>query len=403
MSLFTCKLGSAEGRIVVKEFESASSEMLRTTLEEQGFFVFEIKKKPLQFLWEKGISRRKVDSKSLLTFNQEFLVLSKAGLPIIQALDTVLERSGQGLLYEILRQVREDVQGGMALSDSLERHPRAFPHLYVASIRAGERTGDLPLTIRRYIAFLKRVEEVRKKFLSALVYPAILVTVATVAITFLLVYVVPTFSQIFADAGSQLPLATKLLISFSTALKRYFLVLTALLILGVASVRRWAATESGRYRVDRLKIGIPFLGEIFSKFAVTSFTRTLATVIGSGIPIVESLKMSVGTLNNVVLERKLLEAVIKVEEGTSLSAAIESVRIMPPLALRMLGVGESTGSLEEMLADIAEYFEGEIDARLHLLTTAIEPFIMIFMGVVIGAIIITMYLPIFKIAGAVGG
>ncbi len=388
---------------MVKEFESASPEMLRTTLEEQGFFVFEIKKKPLQFLWEKGISRRKVDSKSLLTFNQEFLVLIKAGLPIIQALDTVLERSGQGLLYEILRQVREDVQGGMALSDSLERHPRAFPHLYVASIRAGERTGDLPLTIRRYIAFLKRVEEVRKKFLSALVYPAILVTVATVAITFLLVYVVPTFSQIFADAGSQLPLATKLLISFSTALKRYFLVLTALLILGVASVRRWAATESGRYRVDRLKIGIPFLGEIFSKFAVTSFTRTLATVIGSGIPIVESLKMSVGTLNNVVLERKLLEAVIKVEEGTSLSAAIESVRIMPPLALRMLGVGESTGSLEEMLADIAEYFEGEIDARLHLLTTAIEPFIMIFMGVVIGAIIITMYLPIFKIAGAVGG
>ncbi len=388
---------------MIKEFESASPEMLRTTLEEQGFFVFEIKKKPLQFLWEKGISRRKVDSKSLLTFNQEFLVLIKAGLPIIQALDTVLERSGQGLLYEILRQVREDVKGGMALSDSLERHPRAFPHLYVASIRAGERTGDLPLTIRRYIAFLKRVEEVRKKFLAALVYPAILVTVATVAITFLLVYVVPTFSQIFADAGSQLPLATKILITFSTALKRYFLAITALLILGVVLVRRWAATESGRYRVDSLKIWLPFLGEIFSKFAVTSFTRTLATVIGSGIPIVESLKMSVGTLNNVVLERKLLEAVIKVEEGTSLSAAIESVRIMPPLALRMLGVGESTGSLEEMLADIAEYFEGEIDARLHLLTTAIEPFIMIFMGVVIGAIIITMYLPIFKIAGAVGG
>lgn len=403
MSLYTCKLGSAEGRIVVKEFESTSPDMLRTSLEEQGFFVFEIKKKPLQFLWNKGTSRRKVDNKALLIFNQEFLVLIKAGLPIIQALDTVLERSERGLLHEILREVREDVKGGMALSDSLERYPRAFPHLYVASIRAGERTGDLPMTIRRYIAFLKRVEEVRKKFLSALVYPAILVTVATVAVTFLLVYVVPTFSQIYADAGSQLPLPTQILIAFSSTLKRYFLLLTALLILGGMAARRWAATEAGRYRVDGLKIGLPFLGEVFSKFAVTSFTRTLATVIGSGIPIVESLKMSVGTLNNVVLERKLLEAVIKVEEGTSLSTAIESVRIMPPLALRMLGVGESTGSLEEMLSDIAEYFEGEIDARLHLLTTAIEPFIMIFMGLVVGVIIITMYLPIFKIAGAVGG
>lgn len=402
MALFTCKLGSSEGRVLIKEFESASPDMLRTTLEEQGFFVFEIKKKPLQFLWNKGPSRRKVDNKTLLTFNQELLVLIKAGLPIVQALDTVLERSDRSLLSEILREVREDVKGGMALSDSLERYPRAFPHLYVASVRAGERTGDLPLTIRRYILFLKRVEEVRKKFISALVYPAILVTVATLAITFLLVYVVPTFSQVYTDSGSQLPLPTQMLIAFSSFLKRYFLLMLALGAAAVAGVKRWAETESGRYHLDGLKIRVPFLGELFSRFAVTSFTRTLATVIGSGIPIVESLKMSIGTLNNVVLERKLLQAVVKVEEGTSLSAAIESVKIMPPLALRMLGVGETTGSLEEMLSDIAEYFEGEIDARLHLLTTAIEPAIMIFMGLVVGIIILTMYLPIFKIAGTVG-
>lgn len=403
MALFTCKLGSSEGRVLVKEFESTNPDILRTTLEEQGFFVFEIRKKPFQFLWNKGPSRRKVDNKTLLTFNQELLVLIKAGLPIVQALDTVLERSDSSLLSDILREVREDVKGGMALSDSLERYPRAFPHLYVASVRAGERTGDLPLTIRRYITFLKRVEEVRKKFVSALVYPAILVTVATLAIAFLLVYVVPTFSQVYTDSGSQLPLPTQILITFSSFLKRYILVMLALGVAVVAGVKRWAVTESGRYRLDVLKISVPFLGELFAKFAVTSFTRTLATVIGSGIPIVESLKMSIGTLNNVVLERKLLLAVVKVEEGTSLSAAIESVKIMPPLALRMLGVGETTGSLEEMLSDIAEYFEGEIDARLHLLTTAIEPAIMILMGLVVGLIILTMYLPIFKIAGAVGG
>lgn len=402
MALYTCKLGSTEGRIIVKEFEAVNPEILRVSLEEQGFFVFEVKKKPLQFLWERGGRNRRVDNKTLLTLNQELLVLIKAGLPIIQALDTILERFDRGQLADILKEVRENVKGGMALSDALEKYPKAFPHLYVASVRAGERTGDLPLTIRRYIAFLKRVEEVRKKFVSALVYPSILVTVATIAIAFLLVYVVPTFSQVYADAGSQLPLPTRILISFSSALKHYILLVLALIVGVVMGLRRWSATERGRFWFDDFRIRLPFIGEVFSKFAVASFTRTLATVIGSGIPIVESLKMSVGTLNNVVLERRLLQAVVKVEEGMSLSNAIESVKFMPPLALRMLGVGETTGSLEEMLSDISEYFESDIDARLHLLTTAIEPAIMIVMGLVVGVIIITMYLPVFKIAGTVG-
>ncbi len=402
MALYTCKLGSTEGRIIVKEFEAANPEILQVSLEDQGFFVFEIKRKPFQFLWDKGKRRQKVDNKTLLTFNQELLVLIKAGLPIIQALDTILERYERGTLSDILKEVRENVKGGMALSDALEKYPKAFPHLYVASVRAGERTGDLPLTIRRYIAFLKRVEDVRKRFVSALVYPSILVTVASVAIVFLLVYVVPTFSQVYADAGSQLPLPTRILIAFSTTLKHYFPFLIALVAGVWMALRRWTATERGRYFTDDLIIRLPFIGEIFSKFAVTSFTRTLATVIGSGIPIVESLKMSVGTLNNVVLERRLLQAVVKVEEGMSLSNAIESVKFMPPLALRMLGVGESTGSLEEMLNDISEYFEADIDARLHLLTTAIEPAIMVIMGLVVGVIIVTMYLPVFKIAGTVG-
>ncbi|QSV45262.1 type II secretion system F family protein [Geobacter benzoatilyticus] len=402
MALYTCKLGSTEGRIIIKEFEAANPEILQVSLEDQGFFVFEIKRKPFQFLWDKGKKRQKVDNKTLLTFNQELLVLIKAGLPIIQALDTILERYERGALSDILKEVRENVKGGMALSDALEKYPKAFPHLYVASVRAGERTGDLPLTIRRYIAFLKRVEDVRKRFVSALVYPSILVTVASVAIVFLLVYVVPTFSQVYADAGSQLPLPTRILIAFSTTLKHYFPFLIALVAGVWMALRRWAATERGRYFTDDLIIRLPFVGEVFSKFAVTSFTRTLATVIGSGIPIVESLKMSVGTLNNVVLERRLLQAVVKVEEGMSLSNAIESVKFMPPLALRMLGVGESTGSLEEMLNDISEYFEADIDARLHLLTTAIEPAIMVIMGLVVGVIIVTMYLPVFKIAGTVG-
>jgi type IV pilus assembly protein PilC len=218
----------------------------------------------------------------------------------------------------------------------------------------------------------------------------------------LLVYVVPTFSKIYADSGSQLPVPTQILISITTELRRFFLLFIAVAVMLTAMFRQWSASEWGRYKVDSVKLMLPILGKVFSKYSVAGFTRTFGTVLGSGIPVVESLKMSVGTLNNKVLERKLLEAVVRVEEGTSLSVALEGVNLMPPIAIRMLGVGETTGALEEMLNEISEYFEEEIEENLHLLTTAIEPAIMIVMGIVVGAIIITMYLPVFKIAGTVG-
>lgn len=402
MALYTCKLGSADGRIIEKEFEAASTEMLRESLEDQGFFVFEIRKKPLQFLFEKGMARSRINVKDLLTYNQELLVLLKAGLPVMQALDTILERTERGKLSEILREVREDIKGGTSLSDAFEKHPRAFSHLYIASIRAGERTGDLPMTIRRFIAFIKRVEALKKKLLAAMVYPAILVTVAFMAVTLLLVFVVPTFSQIYADAGSQLPLPTQVLISITGVVRRYFLVVLLLAASCMVVFRRWVRTEHGRFLFDGFILKLPFFGSTFTKYALSNFCRTFATVIGSGIPIVQALRMSVGTLNNKVMERRLLAAIVNIEEGTRLSAAFERMDIMPPLALRMIGVGETTGSLEDMLMDISEHFEEEVEGRLNVLTTAIEPVIMILMGLVIGGIVITMYLPVFKIAGTVG-
>jgi type IV pilus assembly protein PilC len=401
MSIFTCKIGSSDGRIVVKEFDAVNSSILRQSLEDQGFVVFELRKKPLQFLMERGLGRKRIGNKDLLMFNQELLVLLKAGLPILQALDTILE-SGEGKLNEILSAIREDVKGGMAFSNAFEKYPRVFPHLYIASIQAGERTGDLPQTIRRYIAFLKRTEGFRGKIIAALFYPAILVSVAGIAVTVLLLFVVPTFSKIYADSGSALPMPTQMLISFTSFLRNYLLLFIAAAAVGYTMFRRWAETESGRFTVDSLKIKTPFVGQVLSRYAVAGFTRTLATVLGSGIPIVEALRMSVGTLNNKVLERGLLSAVTRVEEGSKLSSALESIKLMPPLALRMLSVGESTGSLEEMLADISDYFEEEIERNLQVLTTAIEPAIMIVMGVVIGVIIVAMYLPIFKIANTVG-
>lgn len=400
MPIFSCKIGSSDGKILVKELDAVNPALLRQSLEEQGYVVFEVRKKPFQFLMEGGLGRKKIGNKDLLLFNQELLVLLKAGLPIIQALDTILE-SGGGKLNEILTAVREDVKGGIAFSAAFEKYPRVFPRLYIASIQAGERTGDLPQTLRRYIAFLKRTEGFRSKIIAALFYPAILITVAVAAIAMLLIYVVPTFSTIYADSGQALPLPTQMLINFTVSLKRFLPLFLAVAAAGVVFFKRWKETESGRYSVDSMKIKIPLLGGIATRYAVAGFTRTLATVLGSGIPIVEAMRMSVGTLNNKVLERGLLIAVHKVEEGSKLSSALDSIKLLPPLALRMLSVGESTGSMEEMLGDISDYFEDEIERNLQVLTTAIEPAIMVVMGVVIGVIIITMYLPIFKIASTV--
>lgn len=402
MPLYTCKLGASDGKILYREFEAAETDVLRKSLEDQGFFVFEVNKKPFQFLFDKGIKRRKIDNKALLTFNQEMLVLIKAGMPIMQVLDAILERHDSGKLSEVLQQVREDVKGGAALSAAMEKHGRAFPYLYVASIRAGERTGDLPRTIRRYIQYLKRVDGIRKKVVSAVFYPSILVVFACLAITLLLVYVVPTFSQVYADSGSQLPALTQFLISFTSLLRRYFLLGIAVAAGLIAGFRTWKNTEAGRYTVDRLKLTLPVIGDVFTKYSVAGFSRTLATVLGSGIPIIESLRMSIGTLDNVYMEKRLFEAVRFIEEGGRLSVALERINIMPPLALRMLGVGETTGSLEDMLIDISDYLEDELEERMHILTTAIEPAIMVVMGLIIGVIIVAMYLPIFKIAGTVG-
>jgi type IV pilus assembly protein PilC len=402
MSLYTCKLGASDGKIIYREFEAVEPAMLQKSLEDQGFFVFEVKRKPLQFLFDKGAKRRSIDNRAMLTFNQELLVLIKAGMPIMQVLDAILERHDSGKFSDILRQVREDVKGGAALSTALERHGRSFPHLYVASIRAGERTGDLPRTIRRYIQYLKRVDSIRKKVVTALFYPSILVLFAFIAVTMLLLYVVPTFAQVYADSGSLLPLPTRILIEITSTMKKLAPFVVLLGFAAVAAYRTWVGTESGRFIVDRFKLTVPVAGDVFTKYSVAGFSRTLATVLGSGIPIIESLRMSIGTLNNKYMEKRLFEAVRFIEEGGRLSTALERINIMPPLALRMLGVGETTGSLEDMLIDISDYLEDELEEKMHLLTTAIEPAIMLIMGVIIGAIIIAMYLPVFKIAGTVG-
>ena len=405
MPFFTCKLGSPDGAILQRELEAVDEAQLRAGLEAQGYHVFTLQRSGLKlsfnFLKPRG---GRIDNRELLAFNQELVVLLKSGMPIVPVLDAILEHrlKAGGTFAQVLGQVREDVKGGAALSTALERHGRLFPPLYLASVRAGERTGEVPQTIRRYILFLKRSEELRKKLISALIYPSILVVVAVLAIMLLLIYVVPTFSHVYADSGSQLPLLTRLLISFTNTLQSTVVVWLPGMVAAVVGLRSWSRSDGGRQRIDRWKLALPVLGDLFFGYSVSVFSRTLATLLGSGIPIVESLRMSLGTLNNRVLEQGMAVAIHQVEEGGRLSVALEQQQLMPPLALRMLGVGEATGAMEEMLSDVAEHLEAQVEERLQLLTTAIEPAVMLIMGLVIGIIIVAMYLPIFKLAGTVG-
>lgn len=402
MARYICTIGLPGGGIESRKFDGESPEHIRHLLESQNMHLISIRKEP----WSdrlRNIGGYRLSRGDLITFNKELLVLIKSGMPILQTMDTLMEYwSGSERFARILQQVSDDLRGGSTLAGAMDRHGTVFPDLYRASVSAGERTGDLAVTIRRYTQFLIRGEAVRKKILSSFYYPLILVAVAILALALLLLYVVPTFSRIFADAGGQLPLLTRMLIEFSTGLRFWLPVLLILTAAIYLPLQRWGRTDSGRSHIDFWKLKIPFLGIVAHKYSISVFSRTMVTLLGSGIPLVESLRTAAATLHNRFLEKKLHEGVLLVEEGAPLAASLERVGLMPLLALRMLAVGERTGALEELFDDIAEYLESEVEERIHLLTTAIEPGVMVVMGALVGFIIIAMYLPIFRIAGTIG-
>lgn len=401
MAVFQCKIGTSDGRVVEKEFEAGSRELLRESLEEQGFFIFRIKKRPPQFLLGGDLFASRLTGRKLLSFNQELMVLIRSGLPILQVLDTLIERMEPGGLLDVLREVRQDIKGGSSLSEAFGKYPRYFSHLFIASVKAGERTGDLPVTLARFIAYQKRVEAIKGKVKSASFYPILLSVAVAAVLMFLLLYVIPTFTQVYADAHVQLPLITRILIATAQGLLKGLPVLIPLTVATAIGITLYVRSERGGFFVDRMKLLLPYFGKLTVDYALTGFCRTFGTTLSSGIPVVSSMQMSRGTLNNRVLEISLNRAIQKVEEGTSLAAALEQTGFFPVIALRMIGVGETTGALADMLSDVSEYYEAEVERRLERLTTLVEPLMMASMGLLIGGIVVAMYIPIFQLAGAV--
>ena len=400
MATFLCKTGTMDGRILEKEFESVSAEQLKIDLEEQGLHVFSIQKKRLP-LFSIQPSQR-VTGRCFLAFNQEFLALVRSGLSIVLVLDTLLEKMEKGSFYDAVSSIRDEIKAGGTLSDAFEKFPAFFPPLYISAIRAGERTGDIPETLSRFMAYRKRIEAIKVKVRNASFYPIILTCAAVLVVVFLLLYVVPAFTQIYADAQVELPLMTRMLISFSGLLTGFWYIWLALIVGILFAFKVLLTSSSGRFVLDRFILSCPFFSGLTTDYALSSYCRTLATTVDSGIPLVQSMGMCRGTVNNLYLQEKVSRAIRSVEEGGMLSAALEQTGFFPLLALRMISVGESSGSLIEMLGEVAEFYESEVEHRLSRLTTMIEPVLMVVMGGLIAFIIVAMYVPIFQLAGTVG-
>jgi type IV pilus assembly protein PilC len=403
MPAYQYRVARTDGTTLVGLAEGADEQAVRAQLEGQGFLVFRLQR---QGAWPVSLDarlwvRQTVPLQEFLVFNQEFLALVKAGLPILKVWDLLIERTRRPAFQAALRTVRQDIRGGASMGDALSRHSVFFPDLHVASVRAGEQSGNLPEVLQRYIAYLKLIIGLRQKMMKALAYPAFLVIVGVAVVAFLLTFVLPTFSTVYGDTATKLPPATKGLLALIEMIQAHLVLVAAAVAALVGGIRLWIRTPAGRAVWDRTLLTLPLIGEVLINHHTIQFSRTLATVLGAGTTLVNALPIVRGAVSNRFLSAGLITVTERVREGGTLAAALAEVTILPRLALEMIAVGEETGSLETMLRDIAELYEGDLDQRLNQLTTWIEPVLLLIMGVIVGAIVIIMYLPVFQMAETV--
>jgi type IV pilus assembly protein PilC len=305
--------------------------------------------------------------------------------------------------YKILELVKSDIEQGHSLSEALERHPDYFPTLYVANVRAGEKGGNLVERLKDYQLYIKKVDELRRKIVSSSIYPIMILAVILIAVFFLFTYVIPNFSKIYLDAKVELPLITRIMLAITKFFQYILPVLIFLVLFFFLGYRRYAKSERGRLTIDRFKLKIPLVSEIYKNYLLSNFSRTLSAILKGGIPLLSALKTSAGVVNNAYYSEKIKEVTKKVEEGNSLSASLEETGLFPSIALRLIKAGEGSGALWEMLDEVSDYYDTLVNEALTVLTTLVEPALMIVMGVIVGTIVVAMYLPIFSLAGAVGG
>jgi type IV pilus assembly protein PilC len=396
---FVCRLGLPDGRVIEDVRQAQDESSLRQELERQGIHVFEARPKglPRRLAVPGGAaSKGTVPIGRFLVFNQEIASLLKAGLPLLQALDLMLERMEKGLFRNILTDVRDRVRTGEELSEAFARHAQAFPRLYPASLKAGEKSGELEKVLRRFVRYLKLVTDARKRVISALVYPAVLVSLSIGMLFVLSVAVVPKFKEFFASLGVELPIMTKVVLGFSLLLVDNIVLVLGALALAVTAFLRWRRTEVGRHTLDHWKLRVPLLGSVLHGFAISEFCRALATLLSGGIPLLTSFEISTEAVSNAYVRAKLQPTLKSIREGSSFHAALEQSGVVMPLVVDMAKVGEATGALDEMLTSVSDFLDDEIETRMQRILSLIEPLMLVFLGAVIAVILVSIYVPLFS-------
>jgi type IV pilus assembly protein PilC len=395
MGEFVCRVADANGRVFSHVEAASSLDEARQKLADRGLYVYSVETRGSLLGLLNRRTQRQIGGSDFLILNQQFNTLVKAGLPILRALDLLATRATTAKLRPVITQIRDRVREGKSLSEAVDE-AGVFSKVYSTAILAGEKSGNLAGVLDYYIAYQKVSTGVRKKILATLVYPVLLVVVASIIVTYLVTAVVPKFAVLYRDLGVELPASTKMLMALTVDYRFVVLGIIAALIVAAIGVYAWSRTEEGGAAFDRFKFKLPVIGDTLLKFQVAQFSRTLATLLTGGTTLVTALQTASDALTSKLLRSTILRATQMVREGQSLHSALASRRVMPEMALDMIEVGETSGALGPMLTSIAEFYEEEVSLRLSALVAIIEPVILIFMGILVAFILISLYLPIFS-------
>lgn len=407
---YVCRLGTPDGAILEETHEAADAQTLTSDLRKKGFHVFAVRPRGVPAFSfslsrsERRSRRRKpVGLDQFLIFNQELAALLGAGLPLLQAIDLMLERQSHALFGSVLSDIRDRIANGQELSAAFEAHQEMFPRLYPSTLKAGERSGDLEKVIRRFVRYLKLVIDARKRVVSALVYPAVLIVLSLTMIGVMTVFVVPKFAVFYEGMEAELPKLTQVTLAIGSFFRGNWIVLTVATVAGLVFFRRWSRTPLGRIAIDRAKLRIPFIGPVLHRFALSEFCRSLATLQEGGLPLVPSLEISIGAIGNSYVRDRIHPAVQKVTEGRALFETLDESQVVDALAVDMVQVGEATGSLATMLSSVADFLDQEVEIRMGRILSLIEPVMLVFMGIIVGILLVSIYLPMFSLMGQVNG
>lgn len=403
MPVFVWKGEDRKGATQNGEIEALDESVVRAQLRRMHIKPTKIKKKPKDLFENVAFLQPKVQTKDIVVFARQFSTMIDAGLPLIQSLDILQAQEENKTFKKTLKEIKDAVEQGSTLADALGKYPKIFDELFVNMIAAGEVGGILDTILERLSSYMEKAMKLRKQVKGAMTYPIIVLCIAVLVVGVILIFVIPVFEQMFADFGGALPPATQIVVALSNFAKGNIHYIIGAVVVFIFAFKRFYASEKGRVLVDDVMLKLPVFGPLLRKVAVAKFTRTMGTMISSGVPILEALKIVAKTAGNKTVEAAIYKVRSAITEGRTMADPLTESGVFPSMVCQMVAVGESTGALDAMLDKIADFYDDEVDAAVSNLTAMIEPFMMVFLGVVIGGLVIAMYLPIFKMAGMVGG